>query len=239
MLDISKINQYNIYSEHGEDGILAYILDYIETYTDLAEHTPRTYVYITDTLKLANPFRNLRKAYAYISNVPISYKNGLIPCTMDGVSEWLSNPKKHAVHAHVRVLSVDVYGVDFWLVKTYLMHCDESQKPIVIMVRINYIIDPHKSICVPYAPPKRRLNIFNSHYYGASLAAYINMLTPHNYTFVGTTEYGIIGFFIQNIKGVDVVQINPTTYLDTFSNIKYARMIRWPQVEHKFWITVT
>jgi hypothetical protein len=239
MLDISTTHQYNIYSEHGEDGILAYILDYIETYTDLAERTPRTYVYITDTHKPTTPLRNLSKAYAYSTNVPMSYNNGLIPCTMDGVSDWLSNPKKHAVHAHVRVLLVDVCGVDFWLVKTYLTHCDESQKPIVIIVRINYIVDPHKSISVPYAPPKRRLNIFNNHYYGASLAAYINMLTPHNYTFVGTTEYGIVGFFIQNMTGVDVVPIDPTTYLDAFSNIEYARMIRWPQVENKFWITVT
>lgn len=234
MLDISLTNQYNIYSQHGEDGILSYIIDYV--FTD--KKKPRTYVHLTDTHKPTSPIRNLVKTHAFVTNVPMSFNDGLIPCTRDGVCNWLSTPAKHAVHAHVSVLSVDVCGVDFWLLKTYMDNCNEAQKPAVIVVRINYIIDPKRSICVPYAPPNRRSHIFTSNYYGASLTAYINLLTPHKYTFVGTTTYGLVGFFVQQTDGVEMARMDPVAYLDAFPNVAYARSMRWPQVEKNCWITV-
>jgi hypothetical protein len=239
MLDISNIHEYNVHSEHGEDGILFYVFNYLSKTIYTNDHI-LTYVNISDTYKKKNIFLNLIRTLGFKSNVNLSFHNGITPCTIKGVLDMLHHDgcAKHLVHNHVDLLSIQVCGVDFWLLKTYMMNCNETQKPRVIVLRFNYIIDNNLSICVPYAPPEKRRLIFDENYYGASLQAYMKILSPDEYTFVGTVKYGLVGFFVRNTNGLEMARVNIETCLD-FSNVIYAKMVRWPQVKRKFWVKVS
>lgn len=235
MFDISHAEACNHYSEHGEDGVLQYIFDHLAPYIHT---TPRTFVRITDTYRQKNMFTHLVKNLGFKGNVHVAFHDGKIPCTIQGVLDYITEPRFHR-YPFVDLLSIDATGVDFWLLKTYISHCSDAQKPRVIVVRINYIIDNTRAICVPYVPPENRARMFNTHYFGASLKAYVQLLAPYGYTFVGTVKYGIVGFFVRNTPPIEFAPIDTDTYLDSFPNVTYAKAIRWPQVNNKFWINVS
>jgi hypothetical protein len=95
------------------------------------------------------------------------------------------------------VLSVDVDGNDYWLLKELL-----PLRPAVVVVEYNASFGPSRRVTVPYDPTFNRQEKHESGmYHGASLAAMAALCA--DYTLSGIAAGGVNAFFARSDFGLD------------------------------------
>jgi hypothetical protein len=88
----------------------------------------------------------------------------------------------------IDLLSIDIDGIDYWVLKNLI----NDYKPKVLVLEYNSQLGPETSIAVKYDPNF----VWDWTYYqGASLMAFVNMLT--DYTLVYCEKTGINCFFVR------------------------------------------
>ena len=225
----------NLYSEHGEDGILSFLF----SRSELKQSTYYTYVYLTNythkkKYKLKkNPIlcllktKPFRPALNYIDAAPWLRKMNL---------NSISIIMTHIHESKVDLLAVDIYGNDFWILKKFIQECKPEHKPNVIVVNYNHCFPSEISVTVPYSKSATR----ESPYHGASLLAYCTML--QDYRFIGCSLYGEVAVFIKE----DVVKDTTDPYLQPanvhhcflYPNVQQHMRAHWPWLQKRMLIKV-
>lgn len=94
----------------------------------------------------------------------------------------------------IGVLSIDVDGIDYWLVEAL-----SAYSPRILIVEYNSVFGSERKISVPYDPAfSRRARHFSELYYGASLGALEFIAAKKGYSLVGTESAGVNAFFVRN-----------------------------------------
>jgi hypothetical protein len=90
------------------------------------------------------------------------------------------------------VLSIDVDGNDYWILKALL-----PMEPAIIVVEYNASFGPERRVTVPYDPSfDRHAKHPSGMYHGASLAALAALCT--DYALVGVSDAGANAFFVRS-----------------------------------------
>lgn len=195
--------EVKVYSQWGEDGILDYICEaigiskpnvieigsgnFIECNSRfLAESRNANIIAVdgrndlTDTVKTSSVF----------------WKSCIIPLV-----DWITPSKINSIiqlgesrFGKIDIFSIDLDGNDYWILK----EANLNQIDIVVL-EYNPLFGAIKEVTVPRDDEFNRYKKhFSGLYYGASLKAYINLLSNKNFSFIGTNRVGSNAFFIKS-----------------------------------------
>ena len=144
----------------------------------------------------------------------------------------------------VDLLSLDIDGIDLYLLQPIL----ETVNPRVIVVEYQDIVGPDRALTVPYAADFAAKWIDgNPDFAGASLPAFVRVLSRWGYHFVGCEALGFNGFFVRHdvIRegheagrgSVRVVTPRESGCFDK-GKVREGMQNRWPNVEAEPWVEV-
>jgi hypothetical protein len=188
------------YSQNGEDGIIAWLLDHVGA-------PNRTFVEFgiedgteCNTANLARTFGwaglmveaetelagRARRFYEHFPNVRI-VRRRVTPENIDDLVREHGPPD-------VDLLSIDIDGNDLWVWRAIT-----AIEPRVVVIEYNATFGPTRSVTVPY---KETFDRYGEHgsgfYHGASLAALGKVGTDKGYALVGCESRGANAFFVRS-----------------------------------------
>ena len=95
---------------------------------------------------------------------------------------------------HLDVLSVDIDGIDYHVVRKLL---ESGLRPAILVVEYNATFGPGRAVTVPYHPQFDHRGAHPSHlYFGASVAAWRCLCHRHELMFLTVEQNGVNAFFV-------------------------------------------
>jgi hypothetical protein len=201
--------EVRVYSQWGEDGILDYLFE------SLRISKPRMLELGAGNFnecnsRFAAEFRNA-SVYAVdaredlITNMQalsLSWKN-----TVYAFKDWItpSTAKFHLNQAFnllggVDVISLDIDGNDYWICKDL-----ELSNISILVVEYNPLFGSLNRITVPRKDNfNRTVAHYSNLYFGASLAAWIDLFEQKGFVFVGSNRVGNNAFFIPKNRAGEI-----------------------------------
>ena len=188
--------ELSLYSQNGEDGVLAEILNRIGVqrgfFVEVGASTNEA-----NCLGLADVFgwnglfleagndeyEGLARKYAGISRVRVVQE------LVTAANFNIASLESRGVPSDFHVLSIDVDGNDYWLWKAL-----DDWKPQVVVIEYNSGLDPSKEVVQPYEPHRPW---DGSSFYGASLAALCGLAHDKGYQLVHVELTGTNAFFVR------------------------------------------
>lgn len=206
--DDLQANEFQVYSQWGEDGILQHLLrrvpierklfveigveSYVEANTRfLAEHNNWAGLLLEADAEQVAAIRsdhiywaaNIKAVAAFITRENI---NGLLT--------------EHGLAGDIGLLSIDVDGNDYWLWEAVT-----AVDPRIVVCEYNSFLGKGRPLVVPYDAGFRRVQAHYSWlYYGTSLPALENLGRRKGYQLVGTNSAGNNAFFVRSDVGQHV-----------------------------------
>jgi hypothetical protein len=193
--------EFKVFSQWGEDGIIQRLIHevplahrtFIEFGVEDFMESNCRYLLMNDNwqgMVLDGSTRNietLRASYFF-------WKHDLQAVaafiTAENIDALLA---KAGFESDLGLLSVDVDGVDFWILQAV-----ECVQPRILVVEYNSLFGPERIITVPYEADFQRTRKHHSNlYYGASLGAMTALATVRGYDLVGTNSAGSNAFFVR------------------------------------------
>jgi hypothetical protein len=203
--DLKNLNRYehSVFSQNGEDGIIAEIFNRVGTTNKIfvefgAGNTTENNT-ITLLLKnwrgfwfdadLAHMSNTVQTFHSQIDEGKLVLKPAFVsPDNVEGLFAGISIPEEFDL------LSIDIDGNDFWVWKAI-----EKYHPRVVVIEYNGLFTPDIDCVIKYNPS---FKWNGTTYFGASLKALERLGTKKGYTLVGCDIRGINAFFIRD----DLVQ---------------------------------
>lgn len=228
--------EFSGFSQWGEDGVIDWLIERLP-------NIPKTFIefgvedYKESNTRMLLHLRNWR---------------GLI---MDGSDKHVSNIKRQDVYwrfdltttcafidrdninrlieaadlsGDIGLLSVDIDGNDYWVWQAI-----DQVQPVIVVCEYNAVFGDLHRISVPYQADFQRTQAhFSNLYFGASLAALIELGREKGYTFVGSNSNGCNAFFIRQdfaplvTASLEKVTAHPSLIRearDSSGNLTFAR----------------
>lgn len=225
------------YSQNGEDGILAWLLDRVGVSSrvlvefgigDGSECNSANLLLTfgwTGALLDADPAcaDAARSFYAGRADVQVLHR-ALEP---DNVNEALSA----LVPAEIDLLSLDIDGNDYWVWEALT-----AVRPRVAAVEYNATFGPERSVSVPY---RRGFDRYAEHvsgfYHGASLAALAKLGAEKGYVLVGCDSRGANAFFVgrEAASGAGLEALDPADAFYPLHERAHLSLDRqWAEIAH-------
>ena len=181
--DIDDYPPLKVYSQTGEEGVLAGLFDAVGvTSRYLVDLGAGDGIALSNTrLLLERGWHGARFDAAYAGDV---HQERI---TAENVAEIFA---KYAVPAEFDLLSLDVDGNDFWILRALLR---AGYRPRVMCVEVNANLPAEPPVAVVYHPS---LTFRDSDYYGASLGAFARLAEAHGYCLVHV-QANMNAFFVQ------------------------------------------
>ena len=196
---------YKVFSQFGDDGIIDYLLSGlgkpkpnfleigVENYREsntrfLYQRTNCTGVIVDCLPGLSSKVKAVLKDYFW--------KGTLIPIetfvTQDNISDIVH---KSLDLGPIDLFSLDIDGVDYWIASSVLSECS----PSLVVVEFNSYFGPDAKVTMPYTPNFSRTSYHSSNLlFGASLRAFVDLLSDHSYTFLGTNLFCNNAYFVHS-----------------------------------------
>ena len=193
--------EFQVYSQWGEDGIIDWL-------TNKFPEIPKSFLEIgTENYKESNTrFLLVNKnwdgflieadeaAVKDIKSQRVFWKHNLRIenefITKDNINTII---KKINVPKKIGLLSLDVDGVDYWILNKLSV-----LEPSIIVCEYNSLFGQKKSVTVPYIKSFiRSEEHYSNLYYGASIKAFVELMKKKNYFLIGTNSAGNNAFFIK------------------------------------------
>lgn len=194
-------NEFKVYSQWGEDGIIDYLLSVVPIQEhSFVEFGVETYVE-ANTLFLVRHrnWRGLvidgsRENINLIHRSQVYWKYDLkAVCafiTKDNINQLISGS---GFGGDIGILSVDVDGNDYWIWQAI-----DCISPRIVIAEYNSVFGPNAFVSVPYDPGFVRAEKHASKlYYGASLSALDFLAKSKGYILVGGNSAGNNVFFVR------------------------------------------
>jgi hypothetical protein len=186
LADLTRYER-RVHSQNGEDGILEAIFARIGVTTracvefgveDGSECLTRRLTEEDGWRALLmdgsheNPTRNLRRAFITAENIEALLEAGGAPRDVD-------------------LLCIDIDGNDYWVWRAI----GPEWTPRVVVVEYNAQLGPTRAATIPYDP---EFHWDQTDYFGASLAALVQLGREKGYTLVACDSFGVNAFFVQD-----------------------------------------
>jgi hypothetical protein len=193
---------FKVYSQNNEDAILEYLIlslklkniKFIEIGTEDYSESNTRFIYekyncdgliIDNTKNLTSKISKL--LYIWKGNLRIEEKF----VNKNNVNTLIN---KHFPNKNVDIFSLDVDGVDYWILKELP---DNLSK--IIVAEYNPYFGPDLEVTVPYSDNFNRSEYHSSNLcFGMSLRALINLMENKGYSFIGSASLRCNAFFIKN-----------------------------------------
>ncbi|MBC2770601.1 hypothetical protein [Pusillimonas minor] len=194
--------EYRVFSQWGEDGIVAWLVEQLEG-------IPRSFVefgvedYQESNTRYLLQSRNWRglvidgssENVAEIRRQDFCWRHELTTvCAFidrDNINALIGN---NGFKGDIGLLSVDIDGNDYWVWQAI-----DVISPAIVVCEYNAVLGDRLALTVPYKSDFRRSVAHHSClYFGASIRAMIQLGEQKRYTFVGTTSTGCNAFFVRN-----------------------------------------
>lgn len=201
-------NEFQVYSQWGEDGILQHLIRRVpierklfveigvETYVEantrfLAEHNNWAGLLLEADAEQVAAIRSNRIYWAANLKAVTAF------VTCENVNDLLV---EQGLVADIGLLSIDVDGNDYWLWEAIT-----AVNPRIVVCEYNSFLGSDRPLVVPYAADFRRSQAHYSWlYYGASLPALAYLAERKGYQMAGTNSAGNNAFFIRRDVAQDV-----------------------------------
>ncbi len=201
----NKINlledvEIKIFSQNGEDGILDYLItqmglkkpNFIEIGVEDYSEANTRYIYekYFSSGLIIDRLENLEDQVK--SN--INFWKGDIRVLEENItSENVSEKITNNCDFEVDILSLDIDGIDYWVLK----NIPEALSPKIYIIEYNSIFGDELEVTVPNIKNFSRESYHHSRTcYGASLRAYINLMDKKGYYLIGVNRLRNNAFFI-------------------------------------------
>ena len=208
--------QAKVYSQNNEDGILFYILHTIRP--SVCEDKQLCVVELGCGDGYENNSSNLIRHHGYCGILVDGNQENITRARifLEGKSDvthilhhWMTRDNivpllstSMPVSWSLDVLILDIDGNDFWVLRSIM--ASGRWTPRVIMVEYQDILGPTVAMTIPYDENFYAwVNPWNSrgcedgpNFSGASLMAFVRLLRPYGYVFVGCEPKGFNGFFV-------------------------------------------
>ena len=221
--------EFSVFSQWGEDGIIDWLINQ-------CEDIPKRFIefgvgdYLESNTRFLIKKRNwqgliLESNYKDVIKIkldPIYWRHDLILkntlITKENINEII---KKNLRNLDIGLLSVDLDGNDFWILKH--INCIN---PCIIVCEYNAIFGDLKMLTVPYHPTFNRTSSHYSNlYFGASIKALVGLLKHKGYSFLGSNSNGVNAFFVRNDYARKILkQIKSIDYFS--SSLRESRNIK-------------
>ncbi|AFY38265.1 hypothetical protein Lepto7376_1952 [[Leptolyngbya] sp. PCC 7376] len=186
-MSILKKFEHKIYSQNGEDGIIAFLLDIVgrrnKYYVEFGAADGNECN--TRYLREHAGFQGLLMDGGH-ENLDIDLYQEMI--YRDNINELFF---KYKVPNEFELLSIDVDGNDLWLWEAL----DEKYQPRIVIMEFNGALPPPISVTIPYDASHQW---DGTSYIGASLGALDILAKKKGYTLVGCDSSGVNSFFIRD-----------------------------------------
>ena len=208
--DDLRANEFQVYSQWGEDGILQHLIrrvpierklfveigveSYIEANTRfLAEQNNWGGLLLEADAEQVAAIRRDRIYWAANLKAVAAF------VTRENINSLLT---EHGLSGDIGLLSVDVDGNDYWVWEAVA-----AVNPRIVVCEYNSFLGSERPLVVPYAADFRRSQAHYSWlYYGASLPALVYLAERKGYQLAGTNSAGNNAFFVRRDVGQNVPQ---------------------------------
>jgi hypothetical protein len=203
--DTSNIqnNEFSIYSQSGDDGIIQYLINRILIYNKcFIEFGVENYKEAnTRFLLINNNWSGLvmdssKEFIDQIKKDNIYWQYDLLAVqafiTMENINELIASS---GIGNKIGLLHIDLVGNNYWVWK------EMSIQPDIVSIEYNSIFGKDKAITIPYYPDFYRTAYHYSNlYFGCSLPALVDLSTEKGYVFIGSNSIGTTAYFIRKDK---------------------------------------
>ncbi|MCU0534213.1 MAG: hypothetical protein MUD14_10000 [Hydrococcus sp. Prado102] len=207
-------NEFQVYSQWGEDGIIQFLLHNILVKNKIfVEFGVQNYTESnTRFLLINNNWSGLvmdssEDYINYIKNDSIYWRYNLKAVrafiTKDNINELISS---NGLKGEIGLLSVDIDGNDYWVWQAI-----DVIEPAIVIVEYNFRFGKDKAVTIPYQENFVRSEAHYSWiYYGASLKALYLLAKQKGYVFVGCNSGGNNAFFVRkDLKPDSIKELTP------------------------------
>ena len=199
--NLSEI-EFQVFSQWGEDGIIDWIINkfpnipksFLEIGTQDYKESNTRFLLINknwDGFLIEGDDNEVKK----IKSQRIYWKHKLTIKSEFVTKENINSVvKKLNVPKKIGLLSLDIDGVDYWVLKKLSV-----LEPSIIICEYNSLYGLNKPITVPYKKDfDRSKEHYSNLYYGASIQAFIELMKSKQYFLLGTNSAGNNAFFMKN-----------------------------------------
>jgi len=198
--DITKA-EFKVFSQHGDDGIIQFLVDYLNiTNKTFVEFGVENYLESnTRYLLVENNWKGLimdgsKKNIDFVKFENIYWLHNLTAVdtfvTKENINELLV---QNGFKGEIGLLHIDIDGNDYWV-----WDAISVVEPIMLILEYNSNFGADKTWTIPYQPDFVRTKAHYSNiYYGASLAALVNLSVKKGYVFIGCNSAGNNAYFVK------------------------------------------
>ena len=195
-------NEYRVFSQWGEDGIIQFLLKHIEIERKIfVEFGVEDYREANTRFLLKNnnwsglvidgSGDNLNRLRSQLQTYWMyNLKAVEAFITKDNINEIL---KDNGIIGEIGLLSIDIDGNDYWVWQAI-----DVINPVIVIVEYNHRFGSDIAVTIPYDENFVRSKAHYSWiYFGASLKALCLLAKRKGYVFVGCNSNGVNAFFIR------------------------------------------
>ncbi|MBL7040622.1 MAG: hypothetical protein ISR77_18445 [Pirellulaceae bacterium] len=211
--------EFSGFSQNGEDGI-------IDVLVQKLGRANRYFVEIgaSDGLENNTAWLSIARRYSglWIDGDPVASQRcrDLFASLNYGVSiacefvnqESAAALQSRVLHTNPDVLSVDIDGNDFYVVRAILL---SGMRPAICVVEYNSALGPDQAITIPY---REDFCVVNRHgeslYYGCSLTGWRTLFEEFGYRYVTVEANGVNAFFVDP-------EAFPSDFLDRVKHVSF------------------
>jgi hypothetical protein len=193
--------EFQVFSQFGDDGIIQYLINnlpivnktFVEFGVENYRESNTRFLLINDNWSglviegNSDMVREIRRD-SISTFYDLRVENSFIDA--DNINEIIS---KANFPKDLGILSVDIDGVDFWVLKNIVV-----VEPRILIVEYNSLFGFNDPITVPYDSNFIRGSSYPFNFYGSSLRAIYDLAVSRNYSFIGCNSAGNNAYFIKN-----------------------------------------
>lgn len=196
-----KDNEFRVFSQWGEDGILQMLLRHIEIPNKIfIEFGVENYIESNTRFLLVKEnwaglvIDGSTENISYIKKDSIYWQHNLKAVQAfidkDNINKLIA---ENGIKGEIGILSIDIDGNDYWIWQSI-----NVINPAIVVTEYNFIFGKDKSVTIPYNDKFVRTQAHHSSiYYGASLKALYLLAQKKGYAFVGCNTAGNNAFFVR------------------------------------------
>lgn len=193
--------EFQVFSQWGEDGIIQYLIQTVPiTERSFIEFGIQNYTESNTRFLLKNNnWRGLvidgsKANIEYVKDDSVHFLYNLTAvCAFIDKDNINTIIQKNGFEGDVGLLSIDIDGNDYWVWKEINVIL-----PRIVICEYNSLFGPHRKVTVPYNPEFMRNKAhYSDLYYGASIAALVELGSKKGYVFVGGNTAGNNLFFVR------------------------------------------
>jgi hypothetical protein len=198
------LSEYRVFSQFGDDGIIQFLVDYLEIETKtFIEFGVQIYEECNTRFLLENNnWRGLVIDSSEEYMTRLKQEEVYWRCDLKAVSAFVDKDNinslisENRMDGEIGLLHIDIDGNDYHVWKAITV-----VSPVIAIVEYNSVFGSDNAWTVPYDPKFHRTQRHHSNlFFGASLLSLCDLAKEKKYSFIGCNSAGNNAYFVRNDK---------------------------------------